>query len=587
MFVYYLQVERSNMPMKKMSIRRQVAVLAGIIMVLLLVSYMITANSAKQVIRQKTADANRKLVEQVENSISVFNKDIGKIADSLFYSPTILDFLQTEDLGERIAEYSRVKNVCANTMSLQEGIVGIVLLGRNMEYYGDVGEYLRPEKLPEKFEGPVYSGKELSVVNKRQLYQIAFPIWDTQSRQRGKYLGVGIFIMQCKGLKPFLSNSLVTKNARMALLDQEGNVLAGEGVEESAKLDSSLFDNKIYQITKLNIPATGWTLLNVVPQNELLPEINTIQKYSVVAYLLTALFLAVFAVSISKGILEPVWKITQFAKKFPKEKDADRLSVDYENEMGDLANSLNQMLDEIEKQESHIRESQKRMYEMQLDKKQAEIISYRNQINPHFLYNTLECIGGMASFYQAPRIAEIAESLSYLYRYAVKGEPFVMVKDEIDYIMEYAKIIDCRFMGKIKICVDAERNTLCCDMIKMLLQPLVENAVFHGLERKVGDGQVDIRITMGDGDNIQVEVKDNGIGISPRELRSLMDSLEHSEKKWPASQPGMGIGMHNVYHRLHLFYNDKAEFYIKSKLDIGTVITMRFPARLEQEVKHV
>ena len=121
MFAYYLQAERSNMSMKKLSIRRQVAVLAGIIMVLLLVSYMITANSAKQVIRQKTADANRKLVEQVENSISVFNKDIGKIADSLFYSPTILDFLQTEDLGERIAEYSRVKNVCANTMSLQEG----------------------------------------------------------------------------------------------------------------------------------------------------------------------------------------------------------------------------------------------------------------------------------------------------------------------------------------------------------------------------------------------------------------------------------------------------------------------------------
>lgn len=193
MFAYYLQVERSNMPMKKLSIRRQVAVLAGIIMVLLLVSYMITALSAKQVIRQKTAEANRKLVEQVENSISVFNKDIGKIADSLFYSPTILDFLQTEDLGERIGEYSRVKNVCANTMSLQEGIVGIVLLGKNMEYYGDVGEYLRPEKLPGKFEGPVYSGKELSVVNKRQLYQIAFPIWDTQSRQKGKYLGVGIF----------------------------------------------------------------------------------------------------------------------------------------------------------------------------------------------------------------------------------------------------------------------------------------------------------------------------------------------------------------------------------------------------------
>lgn len=552
--------------------------LAGIILGLLLVSYVITAISAKQVIRQKTAEANRKMVEQVENSISVFNKDIEKIANSLFYSPTILDFLETEDLGKRIAEYNKVKNVCGNTMSLQEGIVGVVLLGRDREHYGDVGEYLEPEELPEKFDGAVYSGKELSVVNRRQLYQIAFPIWDTQSRQIGKYLGVGIFIMECKGLKPFLNNSLVTENAKMALLDKEGNILAGEGIEENVKLDSSIFDEKKYQITKVNIPATGWTLLNTVPQDELLPEITIIQKYSIAAYILTAIFLVFFVVSISRGVLGPVWKITQFAKKFSNEKDSDRLSVDYENEMGDLANSLNQMLDEIEKQEIHIRESQKRMYEMELDKKQAEIISYRNQINPHFLYNTLECIGGMASYYQAPQIAEIAESLSYLYRYAVKGEPFVMVKDEIDYIMEYAKIIDYRFMGKIKVCVDAQRATLCCDMIKMLLQPLVENAVFHGLERKVEDGRVDIRIKMVDENTVQAEIKDNGIGIEPEELETLKQSISRS---------GDGIGMHNVFYRLHLFYGEKAEFSISSQLDVGTVITMKFPARLEQEVKHV
>lgn len=564
--------------MKKLSIRRQVAVLAGIILGLLLASYMITTMSAKQVIRQKTAEANKKMVEQVENSISVFNKDIEKIANSLFYNPTIVDFLRTEDLGERIAEYSKVKNVCANTMSLQEGIVGVVLFNKDKEYYCDVGDYIKPEKFPDKFDKAVYSGKELSVINRRQLYQIAFPIWDTRSRQMGKYLGVGVFIMDCKGLKPFLNNSLVTENARMALLDQEGNILAGAGVGESDKLYSSSFDEKKYQITKLDITATGWTLLNVVPQNELLPEINIIQKYSIVAYLLTAVFLAVFVVSISRGVLKPVWKITQFAKKFPTQKESDRLSMDYENEMGDLANSLNQMLDEIEKQELHIRESQKRMYEMELDKKQAEIISYRNQINPHFLYNTLECIGGMASYYQAPQIAEIAESLSYLYRYAVKGEPFVMVKDEIAYIMEYAKIIEYRFMGKIKVCVDAKRETLCCDMIKMLLQPLVENAVFHGLERKVGNGRVDIEIEMADEEILQVKISDNGIGIEPQELEILQQNISQSDG---------GIGLHNVYHRLQLFYGDKAEFFIRSQVDAGTVITMRFPIRLEREVKNV
>lgn len=571
---------------KRLSIRKQIIVIISAILIILLASFLITGYSAKKVIQQKTADANLKMVQQVQDRVTAFSTDMENIAYSLFYSPTILHYLEITDRSERILNYKEMINMCSNAVSLKKGIAGVMLFNSSMEYCGSSGAYIDPEEIPKDVKNAEYSGLVYSPINGVPMYLITFPIWDLNSQQVGNRIGLGVFVMECESLRPLLNNSLVTDNTKMMLLDQGNNLLIGEGVNENDRIKRFRYDKKQNQITDLDIDITGWQLVNVVPQNELLPEISLVQRYNMIAYVVTAVLLIAFAASILHGVIQPIHKIMAFAKKFPERMNEERLQVEYQNEMGDLANNLNQMLDEIESKELENRNAQKRMYELELDKKQSEIISYRNQINPHFLYNTLECISGMAAFYDTPQIAEISESLSKLYRYAVKGKDFVTVYDEISYIQEYAKIIDYRFMGKIKVDVEAERKTFSCTMIKMLLQPLVENAVFHGLERKIENGSVHIRIGFVKEDFLYVEVSDNGIGMENEKVESLMRVLKENESSEQAAG-ALGIGISNVYHRLSLFYGDKASFKLESKLGEGTVVSLEFPCSLLREDKYV
>lgn len=246
------------------------------------------------------------------------------------------------------------------------------------------------------------------------------------------------------------------------------------------------------------------------------------------------------------------------------------------DEIGRVIRNLNQMLNDKEKMNREIQESQKRMYEIELAKKQLQILAYRNQINPHFLYNTFECIRGMALYHDMDDIAEITMALSKVFRFAVKEDNIVTVKEEINYIREYATIIDYRFMGKICVDIDVEEDLYPKRVIKLMLQPLVENAVFHGLEQKMGDGTVSVTVRRKWDDFIMFMVEDNGCGISQEKLEQLRGTLDKE-------MSGKGIGLANIYQRLKLFYGDDVVFEIKSELGKGTRVMVVVPDHVEEK----
>ena len=183
------------------------------------------------------------------------------------------------------------------------------------------------------------------------------------------------------------------------------------------------------------------------------------------------------------------------------------------------------MLDNIERKNAQLQEMKEWAYQTELAKKQLQILVYQNQIHPHFLYNTLDCIRAMAVLNDQKPIAAITMALSRMFRFAVREEHIVAVEKEISYVREYAKIIDYRFNGKIKIQIEAEEQAAARPMIKMILQPIIENAVFHGLERNVGGGTVTASVAMARGDRLCLKVEDNGCGMSEEKLKVLRNSL--------------------------------------------------------------
>jgi two-component system sensor histidine kinase YesM len=198
-----------------------------------------------------------------------------------------------------------------------------------------------------------------------------------------------------------------------------------------------------------------------------------------------------------------------------------------------------------------------------------EILAYRNQINPHFLYNTLSCMRDMALIHDEDDIADMAMCLSDIFRYAVKGSNIVTFRDEVQYMEKYATIINYRFSGKISIVTDIADEVLDKPAIRFLLQPLVENSVFHGLEESLEPGTVMTRVYMNAG-RIEIVVEDDGVGMDEDTLEAVREMIK---------EPGesASIGISNIVQRLRLFYDDDYSITVDSIEGEGTSILISLP----------
>ena len=200
---------------------------------------------------------------------------------------------------------------------------------------------------------------------------------------------------------------------------------------------------------------------------------------------------------------------------------------------------------------------------IELSTKHAELLALQNQINPHFLYNTFNSIRGMALYHGEKEIADLTMALSSFFRYSVQGEETVTVREALENLQRYAQIIQYRFNGKHKVTVNASRDVYLIKIPKMLIQPLVENAVLHGLETKVGEGTVRVDVRQ-EGQGLVVRVKDDGCGISEEKQRELKWAMECFDREETIPDGGQGIGFLNVYRRMRLFYGQEAVFTVRS-----------------------
>jgi two-component system sensor histidine kinase YesM len=180
----------------------------------------------------------------------------------------------------------------------------------------------------------------------------------------------------------------------------------------------------------------------------------------------------------------------------------------------------------------------------------------------------------MALIKDEDSIAEMAMCLSDIFRYAVKGSNIVTVRDEVSYIEKYARIIEYRFMGKIMIDTDVDEAVLDKPIIRFFLQPLVENSVFHGLEGKMDNGSVDVKIESV-GERLEITVQDDGTGMDEETLAKLReDILTPTENK--------GVGLSNIVQRLRLFYGEEYIMSVYSEVGKGTVIKISVPDHIRE-----
>lgn len=227
---------------------------------------------------------------------------------------------------------------------------------------------------------------------------------------------------------------------------------------------------------------------------------------------------------------------------------------------------------------------------LSLSKRQAEYLALQNQINPHFLYNTLEGIRSEAILAGMDSVAEMTEALGTFFRYTIsRMDHLVTLEDELANIENYYFIQQYRFGDRLSLSIEYEDEDIeafACMIPKLTLQPIVENAVYHGLEEKVGKGQLTIRIAMTER-YLSITVSDNGVGMDAEKLRELNRKLSMGplEEEQAAAERREGIAVVNVNNRIRLLFGEEYGLYFYSTPDVGTDVEIILPIRKGRDAK--
>lgn len=310
----------------------------------------------------------------------------------------------------------------------------------------------------------------------------------------------------------------------------------------------------------------------VIPYSDIHQHAYPILKYAALLLLLCVIVVVVFSTIISLKSTAPLIELqTLMGKVSGDELDvaAGYRGVD---EIGVLCEQFNQMTARLntlikDNYQAKIRESNLETLE-----KEAQISALQQQINPHFLYNTLETIKWMAYEKGARDICDMVTALGKFFRGSIsKQNGLISFEQEIEHLKTYLYIQEIRYCGKFDVIWKVSPEVLQKKTVKLILQPLVENAILHGMEEMESGGHIILRMREEDG-HILCVVEDNGSGMTPERLRELTDSL-HTESKGTGS-----IGVSNVYRRLHLYFGEDFSFQIESKPGEGTRILFRIPS---------
>ena len=272
----------------------------------------------------------------------------------------------------------------------------------------------------------------------------------------------------------------------------------------------------------------------------------------------------------SRNIVRPVAKLH---KNLDRVRDGDysvRVAVESNDELGDLCDAFNGMAGEIDRLVNQV-------YSVELKEKEAAIKALQAQINPHFLYNTLDMIKSMAEIYGASQVSEMIVALSRLFRYTTQTNTvLVTVGEELGHLSSYMTIVNARFGGKIEFWTDVPKELLGEMIVKVCLQPLVENAISHGLGRGAAGGRIGVTVRR-EGRTMVVKVEDNGGGIRPERLEEIRSRLASREGREEESGKG-SVGLKNIHDRIRLYYGEDYGILIDSYPERGTVVTLRYPS---------
>ncbi|WP_405132351.1 sensor histidine kinase [Paenibacillus sp. FSL H8-0317] len=386
----------------------------------------------------------------------------------------------------------------------------------------------------------------------------------------GKLLGVIVVSIDIKFIEIVNRNLQEGLRSRFMIVDEDDKIV----YNVNERLIGTLFRDNVRPPESLNVVVTSplsqqkWTTYLYMPLDELTADGKILGRNLVTLAIVIVLFAAVISIFLSHVITTPIKKLLRNIALVEKGQFEQVVPIGSRDEIGHLSIRFNRMSHELKR-------LVERMQQEEIEKAKAEMRALHDQIKPHFLYNTLGSVKWIASMQQADKIVEMTDALISMLRYATKSDgTLVTIREELDNIANYVTIQNVRYYGCIQMRYEVEDRLLNYRMPKMILQPIVENAIFHGLAELEEDGIITIRI-QSQLDEVVIEICDNGVGMDHQTMQNLL------EEKSGARTGTNGIGLHNVQRRIQLHFGKPYGIQVESEMGEGTIFSILLPAILE------
>jgi two-component system sensor histidine kinase YesM len=545
----------------------------------------------------------RDIISQTKRSVSEDVDNIGRLALSIAYNPTVQEYLIAGGDMERYQLFQKVDKILMNMKEMRSGIKEIIVLGDNGNYAGYLGGIDSQKEAigalhnatvpycPGVFEVSTTSGFASCLV-------IGVSVYDLEvSGFTKKRLGLTAVLVDPNSIGAGIAELSTAHSARFYLLDRNGrtfasNVSTGSDVfarivEDYGKRVPGQYTVQSRQerltVDVIDLDGIGGKMVSIVDERELLADVATIRLWGMAIFLLALAVLAVPFLLVTNNIVQPLRTLMDFMNRVRSGDPTSlqgRVSLEGNAEVGVMAGVFNAMLDEIDTLTRRLLTSNSMLYESELLQKRSELAFLRSQINPHFLYNTLESIRSISSLKGVTEVKEMAQSLAQVLRYSIRGIETVTLDEELAIVKSYLRIQLIRFKGRFAVEYDFSKAMLESRVIKMILQPIVENAIYHGLEPKRGKGRLTVAGALIDHDTLDILVKDDGVGMQDRLLEGIRASLcRDVGEQHPEGKQGYGVGVINVHNLLRLTYGNEYGIRIDSSPNVGTEVWIRIPFR--------
>lgn len=346
-----------------------------------------------------------------------------------------------------------------------------------------------------------------------------------------------------------------------------------ENVEQALKFSYGKYMDVSEGESRLNVVRTvnniGWKIIGVSYLDEMITTRKEISTFMIWLLVIVLIFILLISSFMSARISQPIKRLKKSMEMVEKGHFDTYIHVRGADEVEQLSRRFNLMV-------SRVRELMDQNIHEQETKRKNELEVLQSQINPHFLYNTLNSVVRMVGNGKNDEVVTTITSLSKFFRISLsKGKNIITIADEIEHIRNYLIIQKMRYKEKFDYVIEVDEEVLPYKTLKLILQPFVENSLYHGIEYMVDEGHIHISAEKMN-DKILLQVRDNGVGMSEETLKNIMIGSVKSDK-------GSGVGLRNVHERIQLYFGSEYGVKVESELEEGTVVKIWIPTILEEE----